>query len=129
MLKSINKNINLYRLGLPLILLLWHPLVIASDDDYLNELESEVDSVTSLKPNADLTNTTDKARLEKQKKNMVKFEKKLANSLPATYHAYKRLSKDAQANVVSYYYQKDQDMTATTRHLFSLYFSSKNKHQ
>lgn len=128
MRKIISKNNYFLHLSLLILTLLCQPIAFANDDDYLSELQSEVDSVVISKTGS-TTNPQDKNAQEKQKSNMASFEKKLSNSLPATYHAYKRLNPDAQADVVSFYFKKNQDMTATTRHLFSLYFSSKNKHQ
>jgi len=129
MRKTISKNNNFLRSILFFLAFLCQPLAFANDDDYLSELQSEVDSVVIEKTGDNASGTQDSSSQEKQKRNMTSFEKKLSNSLPATYHAYKRLNPDAQADVVSFYFKKNQNMTATTRHLFSLYFSSKNKHQ
>ncbi len=129
MLKTIFKNIKPMHLSLAALLLLPYQISFANDEDYLNALESEVESVVTPGSNKQLEKIDEKVLLETQKKNMAIFEKKLSSSLPATYHAYKRLNKNAKKEVVSFYFKKGQDMPETTHHLFSLYFSSKNKHQ
>ncbi len=129
MLKIICKNIKYFQLYMAILLLSPYQISFADDEDYLDALESEVESVVTPNAGNQTPNIDEKLLLETQKKNMAIFEKKLSTSLPATYHAYKRLNKNDRKEVVSFYFNKGQDMSDTTHHLFSLYFSSKNKHQ
>lgn len=98
---------------------------ISSDDAYLDALEAEAESSSSLKSEPQPEGGDAGQKPSIQESQQQDFERTLKNQLPATFKTYRMLSPEDKLVVVETYFANAESMPKATRVLFQLYFKIK----